>query len=186
MSAGLFSVAGKNVLITGGSRGIGLMIAKGFVQGGANVCLTSRDATACAEAAASIQCHHYVASNVSSREGCEQLATHIGTIFDSKLDVLINNAGTSWGEPLDRDNSRANWGWDKVLDLVRYGIMELNRTTHTHAYYSGVVGWLVVLWGISGSVHFSLMHIKWFLMLVPFVSCSLSLFVNRMSRVSFI
>jgi NAD(P)-dependent dehydrogenase (short-subunit alcohol dehydrogenase family) len=147
MSAGLFSVAGKNVLITGGSRGIGLMIAKGFVQAGANVCLTSRDETACAEAAASIHCHHYVASNVSSRTGCEALATHIGTIFDSKLDVLINNAGTSWGEPLDRDNSRANWGWDKVLDLVRY-VTKWNHGTerqHTHTHYCGGVGCCILL-----------------------------------------
>lgn len=87
----LFSVHGKNVLITGGSRGIGLMIAKNFVQAGANVLLTSRSEEACKEAAQSIQSQYYVASNVSNREGCEVLAEHVARIFDNRLDVLINN-----------------------------------------------------------------------------------------------
>ena len=116
----LFSVAGKNVLITGGSRGIGLMIAKNFVAAGANVLLTSRSEEACREAASSITPNpHFVASNVSNRAGCEALAEHASRLFDNKLDVLINNAGASWGEPLDRKSGRANWGFDKVLDLVR-------------------------------------------------------------------
>ena len=128
----LFSVAGKNVLITGGSRGIGLMIARAFVASGANVLLTSRSESACREASEAIsptpqnytnnnynnRCH-FVASNVSDRKGCEALAEHASELFDHKLDVLINNAGAAWGEPLDRTSGRANWGFDKVLDLVR-------------------------------------------------------------------
>lgn len=89
----LFSVAGKNVLVTGGSRGIGYMIAQGFVQAGANVVLTSRSEEACQQAAAALQCQ-YVASNVSTREGCEALAERVGEMFDQKLHCLINNAGT--------------------------------------------------------------------------------------------
>ncbi len=124
----LFSVQGKNVLITGGSRGIGLMIAKNFVQAGANVLLTSRSEDACREAAESIQpVPHFVASNVSNRAGCEALAEHASKVFDNKLDVLINNAGASWGEPIDRKSGRANWGFDKVLDLVRNHV--LNRVS---------------------------------------------------------
>jgi NAD(P)-dependent dehydrogenase (short-subunit alcohol dehydrogenase family) len=122
----LFSVVGKNILITGGSRGIGFMIAKGFVSGGANVIITSRDEKACSEAAQSIQCL-YIASNVSSREGCKALADHVAKVFGGKLDVLINNAGTSWGEPLERDSGRANWGWDRVLDLNVKGVFYLTR-----------------------------------------------------------
>jgi NAD(P)-dependent dehydrogenase (short-subunit alcohol dehydrogenase family) len=112
----LFSVANKNVLVTGGSRGIGFMIAKGFKEAGANVILTSRDEKACAEAAAKIQCQ-YVASNVSTREGCEALVDSVTDMFKNRLDVLVNNAGTSWGQPLDRE-SKTNWGFDKVFDLV--------------------------------------------------------------------
>lgn len=122
----LFSVAGKNVLVTGGSRGIGLMIAKGFVNQGANVLLTSRSEDACKEAAESISCH-YTASNVSSREGCQKLVEHVAELFDNRLDVLVNNAGTSWGEPLERESGRANWGFDKVLDLNVKGMFYLTR-----------------------------------------------------------
>ena len=102
------------------------MIAKGFVQAGANVVLTSRSEQACQEAAATLQCQ-YVASNVSTRKGCEELAESVGKIFDNKLHCLINNAGTSWGEPLDRKHSRSNWGWDKVLDLNVKGMFYLTN-----------------------------------------------------------
>ena len=82
--------------MTGGSRGIGLMIAKGYIEAGANVLLTSRDDKACKEAAASLNSSnvHYVTSNVSSREGCVALAEHTASLFNNKLDVLVNNAGT--------------------------------------------------------------------------------------------
>ena len=134
----LFSVAGKNVLITGGSRGIGLMIAQGYMAAGANVVLTSRDETACRAAIEQIQQqspHHepfrnnapqFVTSTLSTREGCEELANKVEKIFHGRLDILINNAGTSWGEPLER-NSKTNWGFDKVLDLNVKGIFYLTR-----------------------------------------------------------
>lgn len=143
----LFSVAGKNVLVTGGSRGIGLMIVKGFLNAGANVLLTSRSEEACKEAVDSVldsnsnsftnsnnnnnnnatgTCR-YVTSNVNSREGCEKLAEQVAEIFDDRLDVLVNNAGTSWGEPLERKSGKANWGFDKVLDLNVKGIFYLTR-----------------------------------------------------------
>lgn len=97
------------------------MIAKGFVNAGANVVLTSRSEEACREAADSLggppTCR-YLASNVSSRSGCEELAERVGEIFENRLDILINNAGTSWGEPLERKSGKANWGFDKVMDLV--------------------------------------------------------------------
>ncbi|KAL7451562.1 hypothetical protein ACHAWC_003376 [Mediolabrus comicus] len=135
----LFSVAGKNVLVTGGSRGIGLMIASTFVRHGANVLLTSRDPKACQEAAdhligsgATNNKVHHVASNVSTREGCKALAQHTSDIFNGKLDVLVNNAGASWGEDPaydigSRESGRMNWGWDKVMDLNVKGMFYLTR-----------------------------------------------------------
>ena len=127
----LFSVAGKNVLVTGGSRGIGEMIACGLSQAGATVLLTSRDENACRETAESIasttnQPCHYVASNLNTRQGCETLAEHVAKVFDNRLHILINNAGTSWGEPLER-NSKTNWGFDRVLDLNVKGILYLTN-----------------------------------------------------------
>ena len=124
----LFSVSGKNVLVTGGSRGIGLMIAKGFAQNGANVLITSRDETACRDAVSLIgpNCQ-FVTSNLSSRDGCVELAKHTSNIFHGRLDVLVNNAGSSWGESLEREHTRSNWGWDKVLDLNVKGLFYLSR-----------------------------------------------------------
>ena len=103
------------------------MIAKGFQEAGANVLLTSRSEEASRETSESIPGSRYVASNVSSRQGCEELAEHVAKVFDNRLDVLINNAGTSWGEPLERKSGRANWGFDKVLDLNVKGIFYLTR-----------------------------------------------------------
>lgn len=137
----LFSVAGKNVLVTGGSRGIGLMIASQFFRHGANVLLTSRDPKACQEAADSISSSsssatpnkvHHVASNVSTREGCKALAHHTSDIFHGRLDVLVNNAGASWGEDPgydkeSRESGKMNWGWDKVMDLNVKGMFYLTR-----------------------------------------------------------
>ncbi|KAL7524247.1 hypothetical protein ACHAXR_000489, partial [Thalassiosira sp. AJA248-18] len=142
-SGTLFSVAGKNVLVTGGSRGIGLMIASTFVRHGANVLVTSRDPKACEEAAKSLitqqastnntsSAVHHIASNVSTREGCKALAQHTHQIFDGRLDVLVNNAGTSWGEDPGydtgaRESGKMNWGWDKVMDLNVKGMFYLVR-----------------------------------------------------------
>jgi NAD(P)-dependent dehydrogenase (short-subunit alcohol dehydrogenase family) len=131
-ASSLFSVAGKNVLVTGSSRGIGEMIARGFSMAGAHVLVTSRDETACRATATAIsqatdnmECH-YVTSNLSTRQGCEALAAEVARVFDHKLHVLINNAGTSWGEPLERD-SKTNWGFDRVLDLNVKSLFYLTR-----------------------------------------------------------
>eukprot|EP01082_Thalassiosira_pseudonana_P007747 g6352.t1 g6352 contig23:269459-270445(+) len=141
----LFNVANKNVLVSGGSRGIGYMIASTYYRHGANVLLTSRDAKACEEAAASIVSTniafadginaprvYHVPSNVSTREGCKALAEHTNDVFQGRLDVLVNNAGTSWGEDPgydvgSRQSGRMNWGWDKVLDLNVKGVFYLIR-----------------------------------------------------------
>lgn len=116
------------------------MIAQGFVSAGANVYLTSRDPKACQSAAETIlgqtKCGsqrdlvgdvHHGPSNVSSREGCKALAEEVSKVFGGRLHVLVNNAGTSWGENPERESGRANWGWDKVLDLNVKGMFYLTR-----------------------------------------------------------
>lgn len=103
----LFSVAGRRVLITGGGRGIGKMMAAGFVANGAHVVVASRDVEALEAAVAELNstCDAggscvALPANLSSRKGCEQLATDFAKleINAGRCDVLINNAGASWGE----------------------------------------------------------------------------------------
>ena len=113
----LFSVAGKRVLVTGGSRGIGEMIAAGFVANGAKVYISSRKAEACDATAERLsiefggECHSLPA-DLSGLPGVEELAGAIAEREDG-LDVLINNAGVSWGAPLEEFPEK---GWDKVMD----------------------------------------------------------------------
>jgi NAD(P)-dependent dehydrogenase (short-subunit alcohol dehydrogenase family) len=101
--AGLFAVDGKTVLVTGGSRGIGLMIARGFVEAGADVIISSRKADVCAKVAAQLseigRCEA-IPTDLSTTEGADRLAS---ALLDRapRLDVLVNNAGATWGAPLE-------------------------------------------------------------------------------------
>ncbi|MEV0727025.1 SDR family oxidoreductase [Micromonospora purpureochromogenes] len=100
----LFSVADKTVLVTGGTRGIGLMIARGFVQAGARVIVSSRKADVCAavaeELSADGRCEG-VPADLSHDAGAEGLAAAVRERAGDRLDVLVNNAGATWGAPLE-------------------------------------------------------------------------------------
>jgi NAD(P)-dependent dehydrogenase (short-subunit alcohol dehydrogenase family) len=99
----LFSVEGKTVLVTGGSRGIGLMIARGFVRAGARVVISSRKADACAAAAEELSAEgscEAIPADLGHDEGAQALAAAVRERFD-RLDVLVNNAGATWGAPLE-------------------------------------------------------------------------------------
>jgi NAD(P)-dependent dehydrogenase (short-subunit alcohol dehydrogenase family) len=117
MHDSLFDVSGKKVLVTGGSRGIGYMIAEGFLKAGVDeVVISSRKAEACAEAEASLKEFGQVSSipaDLSKVEECRRLIVELGERFDS-LDILVNNAGASWGAPFAEFPES---GWDRVMDL---------------------------------------------------------------------
>jgi len=115
----LFSLRGRIALVTGGSRGIGKMIAAGFLsQGAAKVYITARKAAAC-EATATELTKEYEGEcialpiDISSLAGVEMLAKEIKA-REPKLDILVNNAGAAWGAPFDEFPES---GWDKVMDL---------------------------------------------------------------------
>jgi NAD(P)-dependent dehydrogenase (short-subunit alcohol dehydrogenase family) len=109
----LFSVRGKVAVVTGGSRGIGLMIAEGLVSAGAKVYISSRKADVCAAAAEQLctigPCVS-VPADLSTKAGCDRLASAIAE-RESKVHILVNNAGATWGAPLLEYPDDA---WDKV------------------------------------------------------------------------
>ena len=111
----LFGLDGRSAVVTGGSRGIGYMIAEGLLDAGCRVIISARKApqvTAAAEKlSAKGECEAIVA-DLSTPEGCAALAVAVGDRWDS-LDILVNNAGASWGEKLDEFPAH---GWTKVID----------------------------------------------------------------------
>lgn len=110
----LFSLAGKVALVTGGSRGIGKMIAEGFIAQGATVYISSRKADVCDAVANELGSNcRSLPQDVSNVEGCRSLATRFSEA-EPKLDILVNNAGAAWGMPFEEFTEA---GWDKVMDL---------------------------------------------------------------------
>lgn len=112
----LFGLSGKTALVTGGTRGIGMMIARGLLQAGARVVVSSRKADACEQAVAQLSAFgevRAVAADLSRQDECKRLAADVLNRTDT-LDILVNNAGATWGEPLETFPTAA---WDRVLDL---------------------------------------------------------------------
>jgi NAD(P)-dependent dehydrogenase (short-subunit alcohol dehydrogenase family) len=122
----LFSIDGKVALVTGGSRGIGRMIAQGYVEAGARVYISSRKAEVC----------NAVAAELSQRGACVSLPADLATEAGARgladalaarepaLHVLVNNAGANWGAPLAEYPDSA---FDKVLALNLKGVFHLSR-----------------------------------------------------------
>jgi NAD(P)-dependent dehydrogenase (short-subunit alcohol dehydrogenase family) len=112
----LFDLTGKIAVVTGGTRGIGLMIARGLLQAGASVYLSSRKPEAGEAAVAELAAHGRVVSvpaDLAREEECVRLAAEVGRA-EGRLHVLVNNAGATWGAPLAEFPASA---WDRALDL---------------------------------------------------------------------
>jgi NAD(P)-dependent dehydrogenase (short-subunit alcohol dehydrogenase family) len=120
----LFLLRGKVALVTGGSRGIGEMIASGLVAAGAKVYLAARKKAECDEAAARLGASAIpLCADLATQAGTRALAEEIAA-REPRLHVLVNNAGANWGAPL-REFPES--GWDKVLSLNLKAVFDLTR-----------------------------------------------------------
>jgi NAD(P)-dependent dehydrogenase (short-subunit alcohol dehydrogenase family) len=119
MFENLFSLKDRIALVTGGSRGIGKMIAAGFLaQGATKLYITARKAAACEATAKELSAEYggeciALPIDISSLAGIDMLATEIRK-REAKLDILVNNAGAAWGADFDEFPES---GWDKVMSL---------------------------------------------------------------------
>ena len=112
----LFSVNGKIALVTGGTSGIGYMIAQGLVKHGAKVYVASRKAEACANTAEALSAFGTcigIPADLSTEQGCVDLVNEIQQ-REGRLNILVNNAGVTWGAPLEQYPADA---WDKIQNL---------------------------------------------------------------------
>lgn len=123
----LFSLAGKTALVTGGSRGIGAMIAEGLAAAGCRVYVSSRTSSDCAQTAERLQ--HYpgqclpLPADISKMDGIAALVADLAGREDS-VDILVNNAGVAWGEPFEKFPEK---GWDRVMNLNAKSVFFLTQ-----------------------------------------------------------
>ncbi|MEL6300140.1 MAG: SDR family oxidoreductase [Pseudomonadota bacterium] len=112
----LFDVTGKVALVTGGSRGIGEMIAEGYVRNGVKVYISARKAEACDQTAARLSEFGECISIPADLSTTEGLMTLVGAIREreDRLDILVNNAGATWGASFDEFPEN---GWDKIMNI---------------------------------------------------------------------
>ena len=123
----LFGLDGKRAVVTGGSRGIGYMIAQGLLDAGCRVIVSARKVDELKAAAARLSEHgpcEAVPADLSTPEGCAALASAVADRWES-LDVLVNNAGAVWGESLDEFPAQ---GWSKVIDINLSGPFFLTQS----------------------------------------------------------
>lgn len=126
-TTGLFRLDGRTALVTGGSRGIGKMIAAGFIAQGATVYISSRKAAVCEETAAELGPNCIaLPQDVSVVSGCKDLAAQLAE-HTSQLDILVNNAGAAWGAEFEEFPES---GWDKVMNLNLKSPFFLTQALH--------------------------------------------------------
>ena len=120
----LFDISGRTALVTGGSRGVGAMIARGLVQAGANVLISSRkeaELLSTADELSTLGSCQAIPADLSSPEGARALAAQVRERAEA-VSILINNAGATWGAPLEEFPES---GWDRVIHTNVEGIFHL-------------------------------------------------------------
>ncbi|KAK1984833.1 short chain dehydrogenase/reductase family [Colletotrichum cereale] len=127
--ASLFNVKDKNVLVTGGAKGVGYMISEGYVANGATVYVSSRDAAACEAAAAALTAKgpgraHAIPADLQKLDDCRRLVDELAARTGGRLHVLVNNSGAAWGDAFDTYPDAA---WTKLLTLNLHRVFTLTQ-----------------------------------------------------------
>ncbi|KAK1970434.1 short chain dehydrogenase/reductase family [Colletotrichum sublineola] len=127
--ASLFNVKDKNVLVTGGAKGVGYMISEGYVANGATVYVSSRDAAACEAAAAALTAKgpgraHAIPADLQKLDDCRRLVDELAARTDGRLHILVNNSGATWGDAFDTYPDAA---WTKLLTLNLHRVFTLTQ-----------------------------------------------------------
>jgi NAD(P)-dependent dehydrogenase (short-subunit alcohol dehydrogenase family) len=128
MTQKMFDLSGKVALVTGGSKGLGKAMARGFVEAGADVVLSSRSESELRAALAEVlkgtdRRGHFVVADMSKREEASRLAKRVLELT-GRVDILVNNAGSNQPEAIDAITDEA---WDRILELNLSSVMALTR-----------------------------------------------------------
>jgi len=145
----LFDLSGKTALVTGGTRGIGLMMARGLLQAGARVYISSRKPDACDAAAAELSEFGEVTAipaDLSAEEECLRLAAEVSQ-REQALPILVNNAGATWGAPAEDHPLEA---WDKLMNVNLTGLFLLSQRVAKRCMIPAKWGRIVNVASIAG------------------------------------
>ncbi len=146
----LFDLSGKNVLVTGGSRGLGLQMAFALGEAGARVMLSARKANELEQAVAELKAAgidaHCMAANCADPDDLQKLGTYTLEKF-GHVDVLLNNAGAAWGAPAEDHPLEA---WDKVMNLNVRGYFILSQYIGKHSMIPRRSGSIINVASITG------------------------------------
>jgi NAD(P)-dependent dehydrogenase (short-subunit alcohol dehydrogenase family) len=146
----LFDLSGKNALVTGGSRGLGLQMAHALGEAGARVMLSSRKAEDLEEAVADLQAAgidaRWIAADCSREEDIRRLADQTLERM-GEIDILVNNAGAAWGAPAEDHPVE---GWDKVMNLNVRGYFILSQHVAKRSMIARKQGRIINIASIAG------------------------------------
>jgi NAD(P)-dependent dehydrogenase (short-subunit alcohol dehydrogenase family) len=141
----LFELGGKVALITGGSRGLGLQIAKGLGEMGAKIAISARKADELAQAKADLKKHGIdaltVTNDLSKQEQIPALVDAVVSHYGA-INILVNNAGASWGAKAEAHPLEA---WNKVMTLNASSVFALSQAVANRCFIPQRAGNIIVI-----------------------------------------
>src|SRR5258708_23795075 len=141
----LFELGGKVALITGGSRGLGLQIAKGLGEMGAKIAISARKAAELEDAKAELKKHGVdaftVTHDLSKPDQAPVLVDAVVTHYGG-INILVNNAGATWGAKAEEHPLEA---WNKVMTLNASSVVALIQAVANRCFIPQLSGNIIVM-----------------------------------------